>query len=366
MTCQDAQEFASALHDREYVPRKIADHLSNCAHCRQALDAYSQIGAELRLAAARTPRAADQVPASLVAKASAGHPRAGYLTRKMLIPRFAVGATAGLLLIVTASFMTLRGQSSNPLWFSFNMHVEGSAPTADTAVLPQRAVKAGYDDVWVWGNSPNNVTAAHLAILSVQEHQVRLAIRAGQYADFAAADSIRVKKDLGDLSGHVYNYSPGDRLQIPIEGGRHLLVQGEVLDHQPRVLFNGIPLEPEENQIIATSPVLLSGNKVLSDMKGANAIRVGPGAEIVMYVPGTGLLKICLQPFTDSVEGTAEWGRLEFTWDGESYSLLTLSPITGGEQPRKVWVKIDSDFHPGSAELKNGFLSADDQLHPVW
>lgn len=52
MTCAEAEIYVSALHDREPVPFDAAQHIATCGLCRNSLQEYSHMGAELRLAAA--------------------------------------------------------------------------------------------------------------------------------------------------------------------------------------------------------------------------------------------------------------------------------------------------------------------------
>jgi hypothetical protein len=45
-----------------------------------------------------------------------------------------------------------------------------------------------------------------------------------------------------------------------------------------------------------------------------------------------------LHPIEGAVEGQAEFGRAHFKLDGHNYLLFSATPITGGDQPRAIWV----------------------------
>lgn len=364
MNCQEAQQLVSVLYDGERVPSDCADHVNTCPNCRKRLHNYSQIGAELRLLASRTP-AAVAVPPALLRKVGSGRLKFGFAKGSILVPRFAVGIVAGLFLVLTASLMRLHAQQSRPFWFQFELDAQAQN-RSDKSFQPQHAVRAGYDDVFVWGDRQNNVVGTHIVVSAIKEDSaVELALRSRRY-NATNADQIDVKRDLGDLNGHRFTYIPGRPLQIPIEGGGTLVLRGHVVDHQPKLMASGIPLEPDPDQLILSSPVLISGNTVLSNLKGATAIASEEDQETVIYVPRAGLFRFALRPFPGAIQGQASWGNLDFLLDGRSYSLLTASPICGGDQPRTVWVRNDARFSPFDERLKGGFLSADKLSAPSW
>jgi hypothetical protein len=158
------------------------------------------------------------------------------------------------------------------------------------------------------------------------------------------------------MTGHTFTYYAGKSLEIPIGGGGALILEGKMVDHKPRFMEFGIPLEPSPNQLILTSPVLISGDRVLFNMKGANTIAYSPDQVAILFVPGTGLLQFGLQPFTGAVPGVAKWGNLEFELKGQKYMLLTSSQMAGGDQPRTVWISNDPHFVPEGRET-GGFVA---------
>src|ERR1700761_8819042 len=258
VTCDDAQEFVSAVYDREYAPPEVIAHIAACECCRKDLDAYSLIGAGIRLAGARALSADECMPALPIPKAA----RRSWLAGKMLVPKFAIAAAALIFLFLMAGLVTVRAQS-HPLWFEYSFEVPASEGVSGFALF-RNAVKPGYDDEGIWGRDQNKI-AIHMAVLSIDERAVRIAIRARRYVGINNADQISPKKDLGELKGHSYTFTSGSQLQIPVENGTALILQGRVMDHQPLSLY-GVPLEPDNDQIVVSSPVLVRGRSVLSNL----------------------------------------------------------------------------------------------------
>jgi hypothetical protein len=132
------------------------------------------------------------------------------------------------------------------------------------------------------------------------------------------------------------HYKPGQQLAIPIEGGGTLYLSGEVYDQQPKIAF-GAPLEPSSRELIMRGPVLTSDHQVISDMPGGGAA----GTAVTIAADKHGTFQFALTPFPDAVQGQIEWGQMTFAVNGRSFHLVAAAPLTGGEQPRPVWVRYD-------------------------
>jgi hypothetical protein len=351
MNCQNAQELISVLYDGEPVPTEFADHVETCQTCRENLRAYSEIGAELRLLASRSSSSPVLPPSVLYQGRSRGLLFSSFMDR-IPVPKFAVAAAAGVLLVMTVGLMRVHAQQSNPLWFQFTLTEKGKK--AD--FTPQNLAQAGYDD-YVAGGTYMHQFGTHVRVSSVQADQVTISLRSRLY-QVTNADDMHLKADLENFSGGTLAYHPGESLEIPVEGGGTLVLEGKIFDHKPRFMIFGIPLEPSSDQLIVTSPVLISGNKVLANMKGANTLHDGQDSVVVLYAPGTGLLKVALQPFPGAVQAMASWGNLDFKLGGQNYTLLTASQICGGDQPRTLWAGIDAEYRPEDSHLAGGFLGS--------
>jgi len=350
--CDSPDELLSALYDGEPVPAEFAQHVDTCPDCRARLRDYSHIGAELRLMASLHSSA----PVPQI------RPRRSKFfdfTGKITIPKFAIAAVAALFVVMTVGLVQLHARQSNPLWFQFTLTEKDKK--ANGSLPLQYVAQTGYDDYSAGGDG-QTLIGTHVVVSQVQTNQVELAIRSRAYHQVTNADDLHLKTALKDISGHSLIYTPGAPLEIPIEGGGTLVLDGKIVDHKPRFREMGIPLEPGPNEIIVGNPVLISGKRVLMDMKGANTIQDGPDRAAVLYVQGVGLLKFALQPFSGAIEGKASWGRLEFKLGKQEYTLLSVSQICGGDQPRTVWVSNNPNFTYDS----QGFVSGDKVSEPNW
>jgi hypothetical protein len=241
------------------------------------------------------------------------------------------------LVAASATLVVLRAQSeSRPFWFQFGMDLKGLAPGFMIHVA-----QAGSDDgfvIWMVGNQ----IGVHFAVTAIKEGSVQLRIRARILRPGEADKGYAAEKELGDLQDHRFTYAVGDKLEIPVEGGGALVLHGQVMDHQPKIAW-GVPGEPGPDQIVLTSPLVISGQTLLANLEGANSLAQDRNWGGRIYVPGTGQIVIALQALPGAVQGEAYWGDLKFTWQGRRYTVRTASPITGGDQPRAVWVTLDSE-----------------------
>ncbi len=359
MECLEAQPFVSVLYDGERVPEEAAEHISGCVSCRRQLHDYAALGAELRLSESRC---AESLPRPAWLASSAPRRRflaARALTAHVVVPRFAVGLGVAVILALSIGINLIRAQTP-ALWFQFRLY---PADLPGPESLPPRVVKPGYREPmsWFWithntgaSGSVNNKVGSIVSVVDIQMGRVRIAVRARHYEEDPNPDL--VERDLGNLKGHEYAYVPGQTLQIPIEGGGTLLLNGEVSGQQPKLAW-GFPLEPAANQMILTHFTLIRDKQVLTTPGGASAMITENGRGICLYLPGQGLFTFSLQPFEAAVKGEASWSEAEFTIDDHHYYLLSGSPITGGEQPHDIWVSLKADYLP-SRYPERGILSS--------
>jgi hypothetical protein len=348
MECPEAQPFVSVLYDGEPVAEEAAEHIRGCQLCRRQLHDYAAMGAELKLAGSRCTGSLP-VPAWLASTAPS--PRflaARALTARVMVPWFAVGLCAAVILALSVGINLVRAQ--NPaLWFQFRIYPADSP--GSESVRPQ-VVKSGYREPieWFWtthnpeaSSFVNHKVGAMVSVLDIQPGRVRLAVRARHFEE--DPDSKLVERDLGNLKGHDYTYVPGQTLQIPIEGGGTLLVSGEVTEQQPKLAW-GYPLEPGANQMILSHFMLVRDQQVLAPLSGMSTMIGERENRIYLYVPRQGLFTFALQPFEGAVKGKASWSQADFTIDDHHFYLLSGSPITGGDQPHDFWVSLQGDYLP--------------------
>lgn len=351
MNCQEAESFISVLYDGEKVPAECADHIDTCPTCREKLRSYSQMGAELRLLASRMP-AVSELPQAVLERTRAAErsDRFAFLRARMVVPKFAAIAAAAAVVALSASVVVVRAQNqSAPLWFQFTV-LDGQPPTV---------VQAGFDDLMglvtpvldanrhpivdQQGAVETQTIASHIAVYSIKDGKVQLAIRSRRYLQDNNALT-KAKEQLGDLEHHTFTYSPGQTLEVPVEGGGTLVLRGLIADHQPKFAW-GNPVEPRTDQIVLTHPVLFKDKTVLAFMDGASASAKSQDEAATLFTQ-VGRFTIALRPFPGAVEAQAEWGKLQFKVNGESYTLYSASPICGGEQPHAVWVELDTKVAP--------------------
>lgn len=358
MECPEAQPFVSALYDGEPVAEEAAEHIRGCASCRQELHDYAAMGAELRLAESRH---AVSLPAPAWLASSTPRPwflAARALTARVAVPWFAVGLCAVVIVALSVGIKLVRAQSP-ALWFQFQLY---PADILHPGSFPPRVVKAGFREPRSWFWITQNTGASRsvskvgsiVSVVDVQSGHVRIAVRARHYEEDPSPKLL--ERELGNLKGYEYVYVPGQTLQIPIEGGGVLLLSGQVSEQQPKLAW-GFPLEPAANQMILTHFVLIRDRQVLDLPWGASASFEERDKGISLYVPGQGLFTFALQPFDGAVKGEASWGETQFTIDGHHFYLFNGSPMTGGDQPRDIWVSLKADYLPPS-KPDRGFLGA--------
>jgi hypothetical protein len=361
LDCQKASEFISALYDGERVPAQYAEHVDACPECRSLLREYSKMGAELRLLASRSSEETS-LPGPLREKVFVHRWRFTFARGAVLVPRYAVAIVAVLFALGAAGLLRLNAQQNRPLWFEYAIAPQGWAGSPAL----RGAVTAGYDDYSGMMSANNPYLGIHLAVSKIESNSVEIRLRSRVYPHVNNSSEVRENEDLHSLTGYSATFRVGERLEMPMEGGGTLVVSGRILDHQPRFITDEVPAEPSPDQLVFSSPVLISGERVLHNFKGGNAVATGTDEAVVFMVPGTGLLKFSLRPFPGAFPSEAEWGRLDFQLDGRSYCMLTASQIAGGEQPHAIWIKNDPNFSKQDKQLAQGLLAVDRLSAPVW
>jgi hypothetical protein len=338
MNCSEAEPFVSVLYDGEPLPGEVANHVDGCPNCRGRLRSYSEMGAELRLMASKAPHPTPPFALRDKLRPPYRPTRLAFLRAWVPVPRFALVLLAAALVATSASIVILRAQSeARPLWFQFAVDDKGLPPG-----FMSHVAQAGSDYGWVIWRVDNRI-GVHIAVVTIKEKSVKLGIRARNLGP-EDHKGFSPEKELGDLQNHEFKYTVGEKLDIPIEGGGVLALQGQVVDHQPKIAW-GLPGEPGPDQIVLTHPLVVSGETLLANLQGASSLAKDRNWGGRIYVPGTGKIVIALQPLPGAVQGEANWGDLKFTWQGRKYVVRTASPITGGDQPHAVWVTVDSE-HP--------------------
>lgn len=343
MNCTEAEIYVSALNDGEPVPSNAAQHIASCKSCRNTLQEYSRMGAELRLAATVS---GEYLPLLQLP------PRThwfDFLWRRVSVPRFALMALLACLVLSTGAISIIRAQQSRPLWFQF-----GYGFTEGQEIFRYTIAKQGYDGTqWSMASlngSPEGATL-RIKVESISADDVVLRCRASSPGlqpngnGFTFRPDPRGKPSLEGVA--PIHYKPGESLAIPIEGGGTLYLRGEVMDHQPKIAF-GAPLEPPADKMIIRSPVLTGPEGILANINGGSA-SANIAGEGIRIRAGDDAYFFGAHAFPGAVQGELNWGQITFKLDGKEYRLVAAAPILSGDQPRPVWVRhaAESDWATG-------------------
>ncbi|HET9178260.1 MAG TPA: hypothetical protein VFQ24_07865 [Terriglobia bacterium] len=345
MNCQDARLFVSALYDGEVVPQDAAGHIVSCIACRDLLRDYAQMGAELRLVASTEPETS---PRPLGIPSSKGLHLTRGLTVRVLVPRFAIGLALVAIVGLSVGLALVHGQGSGP-WFQYevaDLQSQGSGGNV---------LQAGeYGTGESFSSADPRITLYEVKVLDVRSDSAQVEVRARRFLTEpdGHADKFIVEPDghratiksredidriLASATPQRFNYKPGQKLQIPVEGGGTLVLTGKVYRLRPSSWGLEYPVNPEPNEIVLANPAMVRGQEFLGNIAGS-ASASGGNSAIGACVPPVGSFVFALKPFPGAIQGVAEFGRAHFTMDGQDYTLFSATPITGGQQPRDIWV----------------------------
>lgn len=332
MDCEQAGPFVSTLHDGESVPPEAAQHIIDCPTCSHRLRDYAEIAAELRLLASAQSHPAEgriQLP-------SPPRIRGRWLyalTRGVSVPRFAVVLTA--LLIVGLSVGLGLAQNEGP-WFQFDISSPDDTSSAG-GVLRAGTGGQGNLNVSKLSGSDTQKASCLLRVLEIKSGSVRLEIRVGLFP--LAATNQAIIASLKTAPPQEYWYVSGETLRIPVNGFGDLKLTGRISKERSLVGFKERPLVLEENEVALRGPVLVKEKQLVSTMPVDFGVTAsGNDSAVAFYAPQEGLFVLALHPFEGAIEGRGYWGRLQFNLDGADYTVFSATPITGGSQPRSVWI----------------------------
>jgi hypothetical protein len=116
-------------------------------------------------------------------------------------------------------------------------------------------------------------------------------------------------------------------------------------------------LLPKPDELAITMPALLrDGEEIVVTMNAGTTAK--SGNVIRLYAPGSGLFEFGLDQFEGATAALTGGAALMFETDGHKYTLYSTLPMTGGEQPRRVWVRYVSGYKPS----QRGAPAASDEL----
>jgi hypothetical protein len=365
MNCEEVQPLVSALHDGESVPREAAEHMRSCSACQARLEDYARMDVELRLLASSV---SEEVPAQMPRLPQRRRRWRHTLTARVLVPRFALGVGLFAILGLSVGLGWMRAQSGG-LWFQFDL----SNP--ETQAKIGSLTQAGDD--WTEGfttTGANQKIGIRVKALDVQKDVVRLLVLARVFEPTLGSEEGKVANATsGSLSQEVmdrifanitpqeFDYVPGQTLEIPVAGGGKILLSGEVFKLRPSFSAQWYPLTLQPDEIVLSKAALARGNEFLGEIGGGGSAQ-GKNPAIGVCVPPLGAFVFALKPLEGAVQGVVEFGEARFSMDGDEYTLFSATPITGGQQPREIWVYRSPNCPPswGTPPKRPSFIVSGD------
>ena len=343
MNHDEAVQFVSAVFDSLDVPAEAARHIQDCPICRERLQDYEGMGIELRLLASAGEAETEEKPLTVPSRTLRSRWMHGWRTR-VSIPRpaFALGVT--LIVALSAGMVYLRAQGGRRIF-----HFEISSPQASGSNWGANLKVGGKAGYGMPG--PNGDVRTQFQLLEIRDGVARLAVRARLFDRSTSQDEEKRWRSLDDVPAREYQYIPGEALEIPVDGWGTLSLKGQVLDSAEKFPWENPSIEPWPNQIVLKAPVLVKGKELVFQDAEYAGDAAGPNPSVSFYAPGEGRFVFRLQPFSGAVAGLADFGQIRFDLDGQKYLLGCATPVTGGPQPRQVWVYLDRSYHPSQGEL---------------
>ena len=343
MDCETCRPMISALHDGEAVSAEAVRHIADCKDCRERLGNYAAIAAEIRLLAAHERK---ELTVQTIVKEVM--PKRSSLTlalrKKMRVPRFAAAACALVIILLAGGWAHTRAQNT-PLWFQyrFSFNIEGAR--ASVGGVTQACGRGCEHAITL---SESKLITGLVDVQKIEDGKVYLSLRLKRFDTLP--DFKHLAEQMSDVPATTYVYQPGDVVRIPVSGGGEVEMEGVIVASQEGVPgWYGFPSEPGENQIVVQQGVLIRDGRVIAEMPGsgsATGASSDSDAGFYAYAPGQGLFAVELKPFHGAIMGSVDYGQIRFTENGAKYLLLSGSQLTGGAQPRNIWVLHLPEYLP--------------------
>lgn len=355
MDCETCRPMISALHDGEAVSAEAVRHIADCKDCRERLGNYAAIAAEIRLLAAHERK---ELTVQTIVKEVM--PKRSSLTlalrKKMRVPRFAAAACALVIILLAGGWAHTRAQNT-PLWFQyrFSFNIEGARASAGSVT---QACGPRCEHAITLSESKR--IAGLVDVQKIEDGKVYLSLRLKRFDTLP--DFKHLAKQMTNVSAATYVYQPGNVVRIPVSGGGEVEMEGVIVASQEGVPgWYGFPSQPGENQIVVQQGVLIRDGRVIAEMPGsgsATAASSDSDAGFYAYAPGQGLFAVGLKPFHGAIVGSVDYGQIRFTENGAKYLLLSGSQLTGGAQPRNIWVLHLPEYLPSQhdPQANNGYV----------
>jgi hypothetical protein len=358
MNCEDAAEFVSALYDGERIPREAAEHLGGCIACRERMDAYAAMAAELRRVASLEEEV--EVKAGLWPKEERRRWNRWHKGREtMRIPRIAFALMLAAILLLSGGLILVRarpGAGGSVLWLVAKL------PVGKTFHCPLATDgEPGSDGCEDFNSVPHaGVLSVGVRFLRREGDRVALGVKT-RYENPPPHYTGPSADRLNDVTEETVWIEPETKQEVPVTGLGPIEMAGTFMDHKPPLFFAPEDtVDPQAQEFRIVSPVLIRGKQLVFNFAGASTTGISPDANVVIYWPGEGRYLISAAPFKGAVSGRVNVSQIEFSLEGQEYTLLTAVPVTRSEH---VWVKHEAGYLPSERtpgrDDSNGFIGGE-------
>jgi hypothetical protein len=331
MKCDEAGEYVSALFDGAIVPREAAEHINACESCRAQLKEYMELGVELRRAASleisNTP-----APQFRPERRSAPAILWQNARKSMRIPRLALASLLASVVILSTGWALQRVRADTKGSVLLVQYTTGSGPSQFCALS---AVDRKLDSCAGTIKAKSGWLVWEVEVLSKDGDHAILGVRTK-----VEASPVDVTTSLIDsLHQQQYSLTPGETLNVNLDGLGTMSFTGQWIDHVPAVPMGQVgenhDLDPGPDELRFFSPLLLHGDQVVGDLEGASTTLDHSERVVDIYLKGQGRFDLSLSPMPGAVEGKVRFNRIGFTINGQSYVFVTGAPVS---RRSSVWV----------------------------
>ncbi len=338
MRCDEAEQYLSALYDGEAVPLEAAEHMACCAHCRELLKEYAEMGATLRSYGSlliaepvpdRTWPITKQDKTTLWKKG----------LEMMRIPRIAFACLV-LLLVVLGSRLAVvevRAHDDGSVLLLKLTPAQGDSVSCNVSISD-----ASHNDCGGLSQIDKSNLLYALKALRKDGNRVLLSVKTKVSPLGPGSWGPDVEASLPETQ--VW-FTPGQSLSLPNTGELKLALTGEWSDHIPVRASGNQLLDPGANEIRLTSPLLLKNNKVAGDGVNLSSDVDRPGEGVSLFIPGEGLFVLSTTEVSGAVPAKVQLNRVSFECEGQAYVIVTGMPVTRSE---KIWVLHDAGYKPSA------------------
>ncbi len=335
MEHNEALPLVSEMFDARNVSPEAARHIQSCPICRERLRDYDEMKIELRLAASAADSESPEPQLTLPNRTRLSRWTQGWRTGVSIPkPAFALGIV--LIVALSVGLGYVRAQGSRQIF-----HFEVDSPQAEGRWGAE--LQAGGKAIYGMPAPRGNVRVM-FQLLGIRDGVAHLSVHARLFNGNPSLTELRA---LGNVPAREYQYTPGEILEIPINDWGTLSLKGELLDHAEKFPWYNSSVEPSPNQIVLNAPVLLKDKGLVFQDAGSRSA-TGPNPSVSFYVPGQGRFIIRLQSFEGAVRASADFSQVSFDLDGDEYLLACATSVTGGPQPRQIWIYLDRNGEPDS------------------